>query len=134
MILCLTAKTDIPEMVIDFIEVKLQSGQTVSLTWDESESGVINGIFTGRYKGVYFDEDYTNGKIKELKNLQIQHIEIYSESEKGCNFELTELFFSDGLENLILKNPEYQTERGKSHTNWQYPVFKNGIRLQTELA
>lgn len=34
MILCLTAKTDIPEMVIDFIEVKLQSGQTVSLTWD----------------------------------------------------------------------------------------------------
>lgn len=111
MILCLKAKTDIPEMVIDFIEVKLQSGQTVSLTWDESESGVVDGIFTGRYKGVYFDEDYSNGRIQELKELQIQHIEIYSEFAEGCNFELTELFFSDGVEEFVLENPDYQTKR-----------------------
>ena len=104
MILCLEAKTDFTDVVIDFIEVKLCSGDTVSLTWDESESGVTDGVFTARYKGVYFDEEYANGRISELRNMCIEHVEFYTESCEGSYFELENLLFEDGPEELELEN------------------------------
>ena len=54
--LYLTAKTAMRDLVIDYIEVNLKNGKTISLTWDESEFGIEDGLFTARYKGVYFDE------------------------------------------------------------------------------
>lgn len=36
MIINLSAKTPIKDAVIDFIEVRLNTGETVSLNWDES--------------------------------------------------------------------------------------------------
>ena len=56
--LYLTAKTAMKDLVIDYIEVNLKNGKTISLTWDESEFGIEDGLFTARYKGVYFDEVY----------------------------------------------------------------------------
>lgn len=53
--LYLTAKTAMKDLVIDYIEVNLKNGKTISLTWDESEFGIEDGLFTARYKGVYFD-------------------------------------------------------------------------------
>ena len=37
MVQYLKAESDIPDLAVDFIEVKLKSGQVISLTWDESE-------------------------------------------------------------------------------------------------
>ena len=37
MVLYLKAESDIPDLMIDFIEVKLKSGKVISLTWDERE-------------------------------------------------------------------------------------------------
>ena len=37
MILYLKAKTNLSDLSIDFIEVKLKSGKIVSLNWDETE-------------------------------------------------------------------------------------------------
>ena len=106
MILCLEAKTDFNDLTIGFIEIKLSSGKLVSLTWDESESGVTDGIFTARYKGVYLDEDYANDMISELNNMCIESVEIYTESGKGSYFEIESLLFEDGLEELkIEKRP-----------------------------
>ena len=64
--LYLTAKTAMKDLVIDYIEVNLKNGKTISLTWDESEFGIEDGLFTARYKGVYFDEVYGNGLINIL--------------------------------------------------------------------
>ena len=35
-----TAKTAMKDLVIDYIEVNLKNGKTISLTWDESEFGI----------------------------------------------------------------------------------------------
>lgn len=110
MILCLEAKTDFNDLTIDFIEIKLHSGRLVSLTWDESESGVIDGIFTARYKGVYFDEDYANGRISELNNMCIEYVEIYTESGRGSYFEIENFLFEDGLELFKIGNLCYRIE------------------------
>lgn len=97
MILNLSAKTDLPDMVIDFIEVKLATGEIVSLNWDESEYGQEDGVFAARYKGVYFDETYANGRITELHGMEFVRIGIYTESEKAdkAEIQITAMEFMD---------------------------------------
>ena len=114
MVLYLKAESDIPDLMIDFIEVKLKSGQIISLTWDESEFDKENGQFEARYKGVYFDDEYGNGRLLELKGMKIQHIELYSECEDVSSFKLRELSFHDGEEGLVFSYPECQTERSSN--------------------
>lgn len=80
--LYLTAKTAMKDLVIDYIEVNLKNGKTISLTWDESEFGIEDGLFTARYKGVYFDAVYGNGLINELRDMQIAEIGVYSENNE----------------------------------------------------
>ena len=71
MILYLSASTDLEDLVIDYIEVKLVTGETVSLNWDESDIEQLDTGFHARYKGVYFDEEYANGKLDSLREMQI---------------------------------------------------------------
>lgn len=111
MILYLKAESDIPDLVVDFIEVKLKSGQIISLTWDESEFDREDGQFKARYKGVYFDDKYGNGRLPELEGMEVQHIELYSEHGDLSSFKLQELSFHDGEESLVFSYPECQTER-----------------------
>lgn len=111
MVLYLKAESDIPDLVIDFIEVKLRSGQVISLTWDESEFDRKDGYLDARYKGVYFDDEYGNGKLSELKGMKIQHIELCSECEDVSSFKLRELSFHDGEESFAFSYSECQTER-----------------------
>lgn len=97
MILYLSAQTDLPDMVIDFIEVKLATGEIVSLNWDQSDYGQDDGVFTARYKGVYFDESYANGRIAELHWMKIVQIGIYTESEEAdkAEIQITAMEFVD---------------------------------------
>ncbi|NBI16696.1 hypothetical protein D1841_06520 [Neglecta sp. X4] len=53
MILYLSASTDLEDLVIDYIEIKLVTGETVSLNWDESDIERLDNGFNARYKGVY---------------------------------------------------------------------------------
>ena len=111
MVLYLKAESDIPDLVIDFIEVRLQSGCMITLTWDESEFDREDGRFEARYKGVYFDDAYGNGRLAMLADMKVQHIELYSECEDVSSFQLRELSFHDGEESLVFSYPECQTER-----------------------
>lgn len=111
MILCISAETTIPDLVIDFIEVRLKTGETVSLTWDESESGVEEGLFDARYKGVYFGEEHANGRIDELEDMQVEYVELYSESDLPGTFRIREMVFEDDMELLRLDVPIYEAER-----------------------
>ncbi len=111
MILYLKAKTDLPDLSIDYIEVKLKSGKVVSLTWDETEYDNEDSVYEAKYKGVYFDNDYANGKLHELDGMEISHIQLYTEKDGGY-FELVRLEFADGEDALVFENIKYREEWG----------------------
>ena len=66
---------------IDYIEVLLKNGETVSLNWDECDFGIEDGMFSARYKGVYFDESYANGRIEELLGMKVTEVGGYTETK-----------------------------------------------------
>lgn len=103
--LYLTAKTNIPDVYVDFIEVRLSSGEVVSLNWDESDISRSDDGFSARYKGVYFNEEYANGRIEDLKGLEIIDIGLYFESTVSAHFEIEEMLFEDGDKSLIICCP-----------------------------
>lgn len=108
MILYLDAKTSDNKLYIDFIEVKLTTGETVSLNWDESWISRSQSGFSAKYKGVYFGEEYANGKIDELKDMEIVHVELYSHSEEEYpedDFSILSMTFQDGEKELTFDTP-----------------------------
>lgn len=98
MILYLSVKTDLNDLIIDSIKVVLATGETVTLTWDESDIERLKNAFTTRYKGVYFDEEYTNGKLDRLRDMQIESIEFNTDQESFFNFSIDAIIFNDGGE------------------------------------
>lgn len=134
MVLYLKAESDIPDLMIDFIEVKLQSGKVISLTWDESEFDREDGHFEARYKGVYFDDVYGNGRLPELKDMEVQHIELYSECEDVSSFKLRELSFLDGEESLVFSYPECQAERSSDVLGECMNQIQKTTQLKGDLA
>lgn len=103
MILYLKAKTNLSDLSIDFIEVKLKSGKIVSLNWDETEYDNEDSVFEAKYKGVYFGEEYANGKLHELIGMEISHIQLYTEKDTGY-FELVRMEFADRNDALIFED------------------------------
>ena len=71
MTLYLEATTTIPDLFIDYIEVRLASGESASLNWDESEIYRNPDGFGAKYKGVYFGEEPANGRLDELCDMVI---------------------------------------------------------------
>ena len=104
MTLYLTVSTDLEDLVIDYIEVRLVTGETVSLNWDESEIERSDSVFQVRCKGVYFDEEYANGKLSSLREMQIDKIGIYAESGSYSDIVITEMIFEDGGEQYDLEH------------------------------
>ena len=104
MILYLSASTDLEDLVIDYIEVKLATGVTVSLNWDESDIERLDTGFHARHKGVYFDEEYANGKLDSLREMQIDKIGIYAESGSYSDIVITEMIFEDDGEQYDLEH------------------------------
>ncbi len=134
MVLYLKAESDIPDLVIDFIEVKLKSGKVISLTWNESEFDREDGQFEARYKGVYFDDEYGNGRLPELKDMEVQHIELYSECEDVSSFKLRELSFHDGEESLAFSYPGLLPERSSDALGECMNQIQKTTQLKGDLA
>ena len=96
MTLFLDAKTPIPDIFIDYIEIILISGEQVSLNWDYSGIDRANDGFSAKYSGVYFGEEYANGRIDELKKITIMEIGYYTETEGvPVTIEIEEMLFVD---------------------------------------
>lgn len=106
MLMYLSAKTNIPDVVVDYIEVTLASGDSVSLNWDMSDISRYDDGFEARYKGVYFDEEYANGRLSELEDLKITDIGLYYDSVGSFHFSIEEIEFEDNDKSLSYKNPE----------------------------
>ena len=86
MTLYLEATTTIPDLFIDYIEVRLASGESASLNWDESEIYRNPDGFGAKYKGVYFGEEPANGRLDELCDMVITDIGLYSDTIPEIEF------------------------------------------------
>lgn len=89
MVLYVDATTDTVDLLIDFIEVQLKSGEVVSLNWDESGIDRTENGFSAKYKGVCFDEEYANGRIKELEGMRITEVQLHSDSNEDGDFNIS---------------------------------------------
>lgn len=110
------ATTNIADLIVDYIEVQLKSGQTVSLNWDESGIDRTENGFSARYKGVYFDEDYANGRLNELEGMRVIELGLYSDllgEDVKCSISFDEMEFYDDEETLIFSDA-YSNNRQSS--------------------
>lgn len=71
MILYLTAKTSSKDILLDSIELRTKDNETLFLEWDESDIARTDTGFNARYKGVYFNHEYSNGLGEKLRDAVI---------------------------------------------------------------
>ena len=101
--LYLEAATTIPDLFIDYIEVRLASGESASLNWDESEIYRNPNGFGAKYKGVYFGEEPANGRLDELCDMVITDIGLYSDTIPETKITME---FVDNGRNLEFSPPK----------------------------
>lgn len=109
--LFLKAKTDIADLVVDYIEVQLKTGETVSLNWDESSvERSLSGEFNAHYFGVCFDEERADGKQDLLDGMKVVSVATYSEDCGG-----------EGELPIIIESMDFLESRSLEFTN-VYPT------------
>ena len=104
--LYLEAATTIPDLFIDYIEVRLASGESASLNWDESEIYRNPDGFGAKYKGVYFGEEPANGRLDELRDMVITDIGLYSDTIPETKITISEMEFVDNGRSLEFSPPK----------------------------
>lgn len=105
--LFLNATTNIPDLIIDFIEIRLKSGKIVPLNWERSsvtrfESNPAG--FDAEYFGLCFDEDLVQDKPDVLKDLSVTSLELYSETCSVADICIKKMSFTDGETTLTLED------------------------------
>lgn len=115
MILRLRALTSVPNLLIDYIEIRTATGEKVRLTWDESGISYTPVGFFARYKGVYIGEEYANGRIDELRDMVITGIGLEDliitdagmEGEAGIepSISISRMEFCDDRRSLVFAPP-----------------------------
>lgn len=98
--LTVVARADVKDLVIDYIDVISQDGKVLSLNWEWSSVTRVVGGFMSEYVGVCFGEESAESKIKELENMKVYHIGLYSEKEKKLGVTIDAMSFSEGEETL----------------------------------
>lgn len=107
MTLYVTAKSPVQDLVIDFIEVRLRSGETVSLNWAASYVDRFGEQIRARYIGVCFNEDPAAGRLNELEGMQVESVGMYSDEHGEGEFPLTLEdmdFYDEGGNSLYFEN------------------------------
>ena len=118
MILDVTAKTKVADLTIDFIQVITRLGKSISIDWDTSFVTRTGDIFEARYVGVYFNEEYANGKLEDLENMTVDVVELYSEEDSTMDIEIVEMIFYDEGRELTFKDV-YKTEDNTMYMNFR---------------
>ena len=105
--LYLEATTTIPDLFIDYIEVRLASCESASLNWNESEIYRNPDGFGAKYKGVCFGEEPANGRLDELRNMVITDIGLYSDTVSETQITILEMEFVDNGRSLEFSPPKF---------------------------
>ena len=90
--LYVVAKTSIKDLVIDFIEIVNEKGQTISLNWEESSVERVKDGFTGCYQNVVSEEGKTLS-ISDVSEMRVVHVELYSAIKKRLDIDIIEMGF-----------------------------------------
>ena len=128
MILELTAKTSVEDVTIEFIQVTTKQGESISLNWETSYLTRDSKGFSARYVAVCFGEDYATGKLETLRDMTIDVIELYSETEGKLDIEITEMIFYDGGSELKLQDV-YKTDDNEAYMEFK-EKFEKFVREQ----
>ncbi len=105
MILFVSATTNCPDLFIDYIEVKLKTGECVSLNWDESDIDRDGDSYETRYKAVSFGDKYANGRLAELDEMKVVGIQMFSETMDKVDLVIHEMMFEDDCDTMIFREP-----------------------------
>lgn len=102
----LTGKSNVGDLVIDFIEMKLITGKIVSLDWDDSyiERG-DDGSFDFTYEGININGESARGKLSELKGATVVAVGLYSESCDKADLDILEMTIRENDVDLTLESP-----------------------------
>lgn len=110
--LYLSVNTTITDLVIDYIEVRLKSGEEVSLNWDESYIDRNESGFTAKYEDVCFGEKNASGKLEQLRDMKIIEVGLYTESREENTVTIEEMKFEDSGEWLCIAPPKIIVDWG----------------------
>ena len=99
MTLILQGTTKTKDLIIDYIEVQLSSGI------DRTPEG-----FDAKYKGIYLNGEYANGRLDELRGMQVVDLGLYSESESTASLIIDEMVFTDGEDELLIAGPVFEVK------------------------
>jgi hypothetical protein len=114
--LYLYATTNVPDLSIDFIEVRLKSGKTATLDWDESEMQREGSKFSAWYRGVCIDKESANGRLNDLEGMEIIYAELYSEVDKKPEIEIRHMDFDDEGQSLEFSSGTlYSSKEGDNY-------------------
>ena len=104
MILYIEGVSNAKDVVVDFIDATLKSGENVSLNWDESEwsrgsDGLVHEFYA-KLKGICFGEEYANGREADMEGLVVNEVGFYSEddsfSEEKTQLVAIAMYMDDG--------------------------------------
>ena len=87
------------DAVVDYIEVRLNTGEQVSLNWKTSDTTCFSGEIEGNYSGVCAGElDERTFTLDELVEMQVISVGLYDRVSDTENVKITieELTFFDG--------------------------------------
>lgn len=128
--LYLTATSNVVDLTIDFIEVRLKSGETVSLNWDESRFNRDEGEIDAHYLGVCFNEESAYGKLDELQGMQVVSVGLYSDEhgEGDYPISISRMEFCENDRSLCFENPFSQEAPYSFAMQQLYDKFLAGSR------
>ena len=87
----LIGKSDAEDLVIDFIEMELKTGKTVSLDWDFSRiERKHGGQFEATYEGLNIGGKSACG-LSLLKGATVTAVGLYSESSGRADLDILEM-------------------------------------------
>lgn len=102
----LTGKSNVGDLVIDFLELKLKSGSIVALDWDLScvERG-RDGRFEAVYEGINIGGKSAHGKLSKFKGAAVTAVGLYSESDHKADLDILVLSILEKGKALTLHAP-----------------------------
>lgn len=101
MILYIDAVSPHKFLYIDYLYLKCKDGREIGIDWDETDWAYENGAYSSRHKGVYFNDEYANGRVKEIEGAELGDVFFEwsgseSEPDNSTNgFNITSIIFED---------------------------------------
>ena len=106
--LYITIRTSTKDLVIDYITVRLASGKTVSINFDESNYDYKKGCINARYRGIHFGESEEEPFLETLSGMKVLDVGVYSPTEKYVTYRFLDMMFDDNGEIKVFQNAYYR--------------------------